>query len=227
MLNMPPYRPAVTTAPWVDMAAELLDLNEHRVGSLLASGYHSYLRILHPGFTNHRGSREYIRWRTVAAECGQVADGLMDWDELLQRIPVGLFPGIEEPSMGQLPESEFRPLHAVLKGQTTETRGMFAIWTGYSGGDWPTELPTILASRPMYLLEAELVDATTPLTTDDHPRYANLWWSVDSSWMVATDLDLYSTYVGCSKACAEQILDSPYLEVYEVTLATMISAQMH
>lgn len=40
----------------------------------------------------------------------------------------------------------------------------------------------------------------------------NYWWPNDRSWIVATEVDGYSTYVGGSKACVDEIVASPLLE---------------
>jgi hypothetical protein len=41
----------------------------------------------------------------------------------------------------------------------------------------------------------------------------NLWWPQDRSWVVATEIDDWTTYVGGSRACIEDLLASPRLEV--------------
>ena len=46
----------------------------------------------------------------------------------------------------------------------------------------------------------------------------NIWWPEDRAWCVATDIDLYDTYVGGSKECIEAILSNPDLEALPATL---------
>ena len=46
----------------------------------------------------------------------------------------------------------------------------------------------------------------------------NLWWPEDRAWCVATDIDLYDTYVGGSLECIEAIMSNPDLEALPTTL---------
>jgi hypothetical protein len=55
-------------------------------------------------------------------------------------------------------------------------------------------------------------------------RSANLWWPDDHAWIVATEVDLNSTYVGGSSACVADLLDNPGLEVLSATAMDGITA---
>ncbi|WP_351227206.1 hypothetical protein [Streptomyces sp. NPDC002133] len=48
------------------------------------------------------------------------------------------------------------------------------------------------------------------------------WWPQDRSWVVATDYDLLSTYVGCSAQTSELLLADDELEILPVTLQTRV-----
>ena len=50
----------------------------------------------------------------------------------------------------------------------------------------------------------------------------SLWWSEDRAWCVATDIDLYDTYVGGSESCIERILNCPDLEALPVSIDARI-----
>jgi hypothetical protein len=41
----------------------------------------------------------------------------------------------------------------------------------------------------------------------------NIWWPEDRAWVVATEIDDWTTYVGGTKACVEDLLASEVLEV--------------
>jgi len=47
-------------------------------------------------------------------------------------------------------------------------------------------------------------------------RRASLWWPADRAWLVATDIDGYSTYVGASHAAVEAVLADPDLDAVAV-----------
>ena len=46
----------------------------------------------------------------------------------------------------------------------------------------------------------------------------NMWWPADRAWCVATDIDLFDTYVGGSTECIEAVLGNPDLEALPTTL---------
>ncbi|MEV6651252.1 hypothetical protein [Streptomyces sp. NPDC051219] len=48
------------------------------------------------------------------------------------------------------------------------------------------------------------------------------WWPQDRSWVVTTDYDLLSTYVGCSAQTSELLLEDDELEILPVTLQTRV-----
>jgi hypothetical protein len=45
---------------------------------------------------------------------------------------------------------------------------------------------------------------------------ARIWWPDDHAWCVATEIDLMSTYIGCSRDCADELLARPELETFEL-----------
>jgi hypothetical protein len=46
----------------------------------------------------------------------------------------------------------------------------------------------------------------------------NLWWPNDRAWIVITEIEGYSTYVGASRETAEALLVDPEIETIEVPL---------
>ena len=51
----------------------------------------------------------------------------------------------------------------------------------------------------------------------------NLCWPDDRTWCVASEIDLYSTYIGCSEACRDAILSLPEIEALPINPTTGIS----
>ncbi|MDX6646615.1 MAG: hypothetical protein QOK40_2342, partial [Miltoncostaeaceae bacterium] len=47
------------------------------------------------------------------------------------------------------------------------------------------------------------------------PQVANLWWPDDRAWVVASEIDLDSTYMAGSRALIDAILAEPALEALE------------
>jgi hypothetical protein len=56
------------------------------------------------------------------------------------------------------------------------------------------------------------IDAVTSLTIRHQSLTPNWWWPDDRAWIVVSELDAPSTYVGGSAALAQAILDHPQLE---------------
>jgi hypothetical protein len=57
------------------------------------------------------------------------------------------------------------------------------------------------------------IDAVPDLTIGGWSCTPNWWWPDDRAWVVVSELDTPSTYVGGSAALAQAILDEPQLEV--------------
>ena len=45
----------------------------------------------------------------------------------------------------------------------------------------------------------------------------NIWWPKDRAWCVATDIDLFDSYVGGTEDCIKAILNNPALEALPTT----------
>ena len=55
-----------------------------------------------------------------------------------------------------------------------------------------------------------------------HAQSPNIWWPEDRAWCVATDIDMFDTYIGGSAECIEQILAHPGLETFPATIEARI-----
>ena len=127
-----------------------------------------------------------------------------------------------------IPERECRTLVEVLKIFTsTPSNCFFFLWEGY--GNIDTRLykgsSRVRAPGRDYLLFRGPIDAITAFLAGDGPFWGdspNIWWPEDRAWCVATDIDLYDTYVGGSEDCIEAVLSHPDLEA----LPTAIDARL-
>ncbi len=50
------------------------------------------------------------------------------------------------------------------------------------------------------------------------PQSPSIFWPDDESWCVATEIDLFCTYVGGSRALIDELLADERLEVWEAHL---------
>ena len=195
------------------------------VHSLLPSGFPAYARVFHPAYLDD-AEEQPVRWSTVASWSGKTVHPLMqfpriagtkdsdDPNEYYRNPPWG-----EHPRIGSIPEPECRTLMNVLREFTqTPEQCFFALWEGYGNIDTRVYAPDarvkgrgrdyLLFQGPLEGVLAFLVNRPFPFWGDS----PNIWWPEDRAWCVATDIDLYDTYVGGSEECIQAILDHPDLE---------------
>jgi hypothetical protein len=198
------------------------------VFSLVPAGFSSYVRVLHPAWRvdEHGMPRIPVRWADVALANGTRANPGMQFRAILgaSRFDwnVEPQPGVFDagPQAGSLPEQVVRALMTALSKHTaTADHCWFAIWEGWGGlrGDIRSAVSFQLPSRGYHLLGGPLTASME--STDDFPavfRSASLWWPDDRSWLVATEIDLESTYVGCSADCANALLAARELEAFAI-----------
>jgi hypothetical protein len=172
--------------------------------SVVPAGFPAYLRIFHP---MHGAS-----WTALAESNGKRAHPAMQ---------IGSIGGDELEGLGDLPPGVAAPLADVLGRQTTTPdRCYFAVWEGWGG--LPADVaaaPTFALPNRTYHLLTGPVGAASELVFDDpslHRQSASLWWPEDRAWLVATEIDLHSTYVGCSEAARAAVLAIPGVEALPV-----------
>jgi len=49
-----------------------------------------------------------------------------------------------------------------------------------------------------------------------------LWWPADRSWLVATEIDGYRTYIGGSRAAIDAVLAAPALDALPAEPSTRL-----
>ncbi len=146
------------------------------------------------------------------------------------------------------PESLAAVLDVLARHTATAQRCWFAVWEGYGwlpGGTRVTfvatsdgTLPPAAAERHFaainydarvelphrkYLLfggplNAALEIGDWPAPNWFLPHSPNIFWPDDVSWCVATEIDLFCTYVGGSRALIDELLADDRLEVWEAHL---------
>ncbi|MCK9894219.1 hypothetical protein [Frankia sp. AgB32] len=124
------------------------------------------------------------------------------------------------PSDGGLDAHETAALARVLSRFTTSPEQVyFCLWEGFglpatrARENRPTRVRT---PHRAYRLLAGPVSAASILPTPVPWRCASLWWPRDQSWLVATDIDGYLTYLGASHAAIRAVLADPALDAVAV-----------
>ena len=238
----------VAPASWIVERLWSWGTDEFLVGSVVPEGFEAYARVLHPAYRveGDVGTTRWsvlaersgvpLRPETGFAEAsGLDPRDTKAWDE-----------GV--PSAGSLPRDQCQALATELQRFTaTPDRCWFCIWEGY-GFWWSSAHTTLSSPEagPSEVERArreakeldEVLGGTERVQTQDRAYFLfrgplsaassfepsgwyqspNLWWPEDRAWCVASEIDLYSTYVGGSRACIDQVLAAPGPEALEVSL---------
>lgn len=216
--------PAADVAP-ADWIAGQLGPLAGSVLSLVPGGFDAYVRVFHPAGL---GSIP-VRWSEIARANGTIHHGGIQLSGLTRAGPwPPAQPGVfdSEPRRGRLPPLETTLLATALGRHTTAPeRCWFAVWEGWGGlRDEFRAAPAFETPGRRYHLFSGPADAAAEsagsLLSKDP---ASIWWPDDRAWCVATGIDLDSTYVGCDRACARDLLAIPEIEALEVAPATGIA----
>jgi hypothetical protein len=132
---------------------------------------------------------------------------------------------------GVLPVSEALALLSILRGATSKTEdAWFMHWEGTGNlGQWindvprgaihraaaadvPAELKGRVAAFRAYIVIRGPLDALSTWFEWQPWAGPHYWWPDDRAWIVVTEIDGFSTYVGGPKVAIDQVIASPFLE---------------
>ena len=217
----------VSDAKWVEES--LTDFGTLR--SMLPGGFPAYARIFHPAYMNGDEDQP-VRWATVASWTGRAAHPLMQFERIAGLPEDSMYPDPpwgEHPTVGSLPKAECRTLIDILRKFTT-TPGdcRFCLWEGYGNIDARLYRAAARVKAPGrdYLLFQGPIDAALTFTVGEFPFWGdspNIWWPEDRAWCVATDIDLFDTYVAGSRECIDAVLNAPGLEALPASRDAQVS----
>jgi hypothetical protein len=214
-----PLEDDVSPGAWI--AAALRPFGEHVVGSLVPPVFDHYVRVFHPAVRYVGDDDVEVRWTEVAVANRTLAHPVMEWASLTGSMD--FFEDADQsplwdqaPARGHLPVVVADALVEVLRRHTrTPDDVFFGVWSGFGFivGDAQTlELP----GRDHWLVRGPIELAAANMAEEPSEQSASLWWPADRSWFVATDIDLVTTFVGGSAACADDLLGHPALEAAAV-----------
>ncbi|MGP3975829.1 hypothetical protein ACTWQF_17825 [Streptomyces sp. 8N114] len=186
---------------------------EHVVSELVPVGFEAYVRVFHR-FEATDGSGRTRTWQVMADDHGISFHAELSHLSLPNecRIPGELLWQTEE---GALDDRSRRALARLLEAVTGDQAVYFAYdLAALCRG---AEEPLVYCSS-MAGLES-VREGTEETVGDSGPEF---WWPQDRRWVVTTDYDLLSTYIGCSAATAELILGDDELEALPVTPRTRV-----
>ncbi len=195
------------------LLARLHPFETYCAGSVVPPGFESYCRILHPAADD---SGRPVTWATIATWAGRVYHRAMQFEAIATPRPN--FGELPAPWDGQvpwnLPLSQVIALANILKRFTLGSDQVwYLVWEGHGEcGRWLAERP----HRRYVVYRGDLGDLKHFYDWTRYP--ADYWFPQDHAWCVATDVDLYWTYVGGTQRCIQAILSCADLEVVPVDL---------
>lgn len=201
------------------------------VHSLVPSGFAAYARVFHPGYRNVSGGGvRLVRWAEIAAATGAYMHAGAQLDAINRgEFPSAPQPGIYDhgPAVGSLPRELARLVAGVLKAHTgTREACWFAVWDGYGAarGSEISEAPQFhLPNRGYHLLQGPVEALEESMFEGLMWQSPNLCWPEDRAWCLASEIDLYSTYIGCDEACRDAILEQTEIEALPIDPSSGIS----
>jgi hypothetical protein len=209
----------VSAGGWI--APALRPLHHAVVGSLVPPLFDAYARVFHPAVRYAGDDDVDVRWAEVAAANRTVAHPAMEWAALTGS--VDFYEDADQsplwdqaPARGHLPVGVAAGLVDVLRRHTgTADDVHFGIWSGFGFivGDAPT---LALPAREHWLLRGPIDLALANMAAEPSEQSATLWWPADRAWLVATDIDQLTTYVGGSTRCVADLVGHPGLEAAQV-----------
>jgi hypothetical protein len=186
------------------------------VGSLVPAGFAAVARLFHPAVRYVGDDDVEVPWTSVAAANGTKVHPLMQWGSVTGSMDyfenddqAPLWHGA--PARGHLPVPVAERLIQVLARHTTTPD---VCWFGVrQGGAVIADHPTLsLGDRDFWLVNGSVELATVNFAAEPFEQSANLWWPADRAWLVASDIDLVTTYVGGTAACIAEVLAAEGLE---------------
>lgn len=210
-----------------------------RVESFMPPEFAGYARILHPA-GGRGGNHQGLPWSEVASRLSRQFHPDVQFSHLVDG-EIYEHPALGDvtPSSGSLPLSVLRSLVTFLEGWTASDEPCwFAMWDGNGtwwqgahGGDgrFDDERDAVLTRTPRlhtearryFLMRGVLVDVV-PLYDAAAGQSPALWWPDDHSWLVSTEVDAFSTYVGGSEDLIAALLANSEIEA----VPTHLEAQL-
>ena len=198
-----------------------------RLHSLLPPGFPAYARVFHPAYLGDSQDRP-VRWSTVASLTGRTVHPLMQFERIAGLSEESMYPNPpwgHRPQEGSIPEAECRALAGILRAFTSTPEScFFGLWEGYGNVEerlYPRDARVKGCGRNYLLFRGHLEGVMAFLDEAGFPFWGyspNVWWPEDRAWCVATDIDLYDTYVGGSLEGIQAVLEHPGLEALPTTL---------
>jgi hypothetical protein len=226
----------LTPADWLADRIE----RSRDLGEFVPDGFDAYARVLHPSYRQHDNHLVPIRWADLASSTGTTFHRQVQWNNiagrrswlnrplegslpraLAERLVAVLAAHTSSPDVvwfaiwegfgGLRFLSDDSSSYVVLKRQRFPSLSRLRIRFSRYHRPVPPAPRFHLPGRSYYLFRGPVGGASESFERRSS-QSANLWWPDDHAWVVATEIDLNSTYIGGTQACIDTILASPAFE---------------
>jgi hypothetical protein len=235
----------VSKAEWVSTRLQPWGRDGVRIASYMPDVFEAYGRLFHPA-GDRGGASTGIRWSELASRSSTAFHAEVQFQDLVVGDPYR-HPelGDVEPLAGSIPQSILRSLVEFLpRWMVSGERCWFAMWDGngtwWKGAHGPLtvdgrtdprleriddERDRVLRSTPTmpgpsraYFLMRGLLLSVVPLFDAAGSQSPNLWWPQSRKWLISTEVDAYSSYVGGSAGMISELVASPEFEALPTSL---------
>lgn len=227
----PDRRPTMPERDVAWIATNRRPSSDFAVGSLVPVVFEAYARVLHPAWA---APGVPVRWETVANWAGRHMHSLAQWDFLFRpkSEPSAPAPFVAHPDTNGLPRRQLATLCELLANHTSTPELCFVcVWEGHgwtaADSEWAASPVVRWDERTFLVRQGPLGLALAVGPHGAHgeinPAPPSIFWPADRAWLVASDPDLDSTYVGGSHALIETVLAHPGLEAWPATAEDLVS----
>lgn len=233
-------------ADWVVSRLRPWDKDGVRVGSFMPDAFEAYARVLHPA--GERGPTRGLPWSEVASRLSMELRPKMQFWDIVGRRDLYAHPvlGDVQPLSGSLPPRVLKEAVGFLSHWTGDEPCWFAMWEGW--GTWwkgahgvisrpgsseidpemqriDEERDRVLRSTPRvrayarnYFLMRGDLPKVLPLFEAAGWQSPSLWWPDGRHWLVSTEVDAFSSYVGGSNELIGELLEHDEIEAVPARL---------
>ena len=238
----------VSAARWIEERLWPWERDGVLVGSFMPDIFESYARVFHPAYQDD-GS--VVRWSELARRRGIELMGDTTFRDVGGGLrSKGIKGEVQSPPEGVLPPEVLLTLAGSLRAHTsTADQCWFCFWEG-DGALWSEShgwlrregdseskemmeaarrqdevwnaAPKVRAPGRNYLLFSGPLSVVEDLTDAFNGPELNMWWPDDRAWLVSTEVDAITSYVGGSQEAIEGLFTDPELDAAKVDIQSRL-----
>lgn len=198
---------------WIDDRRDKMGTSHFVVGELVPRGFPAYVRIMHPAQRSDGGVVEDVSWHETADANGRTLRALSHFEDLVPSMSASDLE-LARPLQGQLADRLCERLAASLCSHTatpSKCTFMFA-------GSWGSLLPSGEGVTTAQMSDGQYImthgNCLQVCTFEISPT---IWWPSDRSWIVVSQVDLDSTFIGCELSALQALVKDPDIEAWQVS----------